>query len=87
MSDLTPGSLYAFSNLARDSTNCVLFTDKVFMTRRDRSTMHARLVRSKKQLWGDVFMIILINVQHERCNALRYEVSMEFMPIQNVLCS
>ena len=32
MSDLTPGSLYAFSNLARDSTNCVLFTDKVFDT-------------------------------------------------------
>ena len=34
MSDLIPGSLYAFSNLARDSTNCVLFTDKECMTRR-----------------------------------------------------
>ena len=65
MSDLIPGSLYAFSNLARDSTNCVLFTDKVFMTRRNRSTMHSRLVRSKKQLRRDVFMTILINVQHE----------------------
>ena len=29
MSDLIPGSMYAFSNLAQDSTNCVLFTDKV----------------------------------------------------------
>ena len=65
MSDLIPGSLYAFSNLARDLTNCVLFTDKVFMTRRNRSTMHSRLVRSKKPLRRDVFMTILINVQHE----------------------
>ena len=63
MSDLILGSLYAFSNLARDSTNCVLFTDKVFMTRRNLSTMHSRLVRSKKQLRRDVFMTILINVQ------------------------
>ena len=37
MSDLIPGSLYAISNLARDSKNCVLFTDKVFMTRRNLS--------------------------------------------------
>ena len=65
MSDLIPGSLYAFSNLARDSTNCVLFIDKVCMTRRNRSLMHSRLVRSKKQLRRDVFMTILINVQHE----------------------
>ena len=65
MSDLISGSLYAFSNLARGSTNCVLFTDKVFMTRRNLSTMHSRLVRSKKQLRRDVFMTILINVQHE----------------------
>ena len=65
MSDLIPGSLYAFSNLARDSTNCVLFSDKVCMTRRNRSIMHSRLVRSKKQLRRDVFMTILINVQHE----------------------
>ena len=50
MSDLIPGSLYAFSNLARDSTNCVLFTDKVCITRRNRSIMYSRLVRSKKQL-------------------------------------
>ena len=50
MSDLIPGSLYAFSNLAPDSTNCVLFTDKVCMTRRNRSIMYSRLVRSKKQL-------------------------------------
>ena len=62
---LIPGSLYAFSNLARDSTNCVLFTDKVCMTRRNRSIMHSRLVRSKKQLRRDVFMTILIDVQHE----------------------
>ena len=65
MSDLIPGSLYAFSNLARDSTNCVLFTDTVCMTRRNRSTMHSRLVRSKKQLRRDIFITILINVQHE----------------------
>ena len=65
MSDLIPGSLYAFSNLARDSTNCVLFIDKVCMTRRNRSIMHSRLVCSKKQLRRDVFMTILINVQHE----------------------
>ena len=65
MSDLIPGSLYAFSNLARDSTNCVLFTDKVCMTRRNRSIMYSLLVRSKTQLLRDVFMIILINVQHE----------------------
>ena len=65
MSDLIPGSLYAFINLARDSTNCVLFTDKVFMTRLNRSTMHSRLVHSQKQLRRDVFMTILINVQHE----------------------
>ena len=65
MSDLIPGSLYAFSNLARDSINCVLFTDKVCMARRNRSIMHSRLVRSKKQLWRDVFMTILIDVQHE----------------------
>ena len=43
MSDLIPGSLYAFSNLARDSTNCVLFIDKVCMARRNRSIMHSRL--------------------------------------------
>ena len=65
MSDLIPGSLYAFSNLARDAANCVLFTDKVCMTRRNRSIMYSRLVRSKKQLLRDVFMTILINVQHE----------------------
>ena len=65
MSDLIPGLLYAFSNLARDSTNCVLFTDKVCLTRRNRSIMYSRLVRSKKQLLRDVFMTILINVQHE----------------------
>ena len=66
MSDLIPaGSLYAFSNLARDSTNCVLFTDKVCVTRRNRSIMYSRLVRSKKQLLRDVFMTLLINVQHE----------------------
>ena len=65
MSDLIPGSLYALSNLARDSTNCVLFADKVFMTRQNRLTMHSRLVRSKKPLRRDVFMTILINVQHE----------------------
>ena len=86
MSDLIPGSLYPFSNLARDSKNCVLFTDKVCMTRRNRSIMHSRLVRSKKQLRWDVFMTILINAQHEpqRCNALRYELIMELMPIQNL---
>ena len=65
MSDLIPGSLYAFSNLARDSTNCVLFSDKVCMTRRNRSIMYSRLVRSKNKLLRDVFMTILINVQHE----------------------
>ena len=65
MSDLIPGSLYAFSNLARDSTNCVLFIDKVCMTRRNRSIMHSQLVCFKKQLRRDVFMTILINVQHE----------------------
>ena len=65
MSDLTLGSLYAFSNLARDSTNFVLFTDEVFMTRRNRSTMRSRLVHSQKQLRRDVFMTNLINVQHE----------------------
>ena len=65
MSELTPGSLYAFSNLARDSTNFVLFTDKVCMTRRNRSTMHSGLVHSQKQLRRDVFMTILINVPHE----------------------
>ena len=48
MSDLIPGSLYAFNNLARDLTNCVLFIDKVCMTRRNRSIMYSRLVRSKK---------------------------------------
>ena len=52
MSDLIPGSLYAFSNLARDSKNCVLFTDKVCMTRRNRSIMHSRLVRSKNNCGG-----------------------------------
>ena len=57
--------MYAFSNLARDSTNCVLFNDKVCMTRRNRSIMHSRLVRSKKQLRRDVFMTILTNAQHE----------------------
>ena len=66
MSDLIPGSLYAFSNFARDSTNCVLFTDKVCMARRNRSIIHSRLVRSKKQLRRDVFMTILIDVQHEQ---------------------
>ena len=55
MSDLIPGSLYAFSNLALDSTNCVLFTDKVCMTRRNQSIMFSRLVRSKKQLLQGVF--------------------------------
>ena len=36
--------------------------------------MHSRLVRSKKQLRQNVFMTILINVQHEpsRCNTLCY---------------
>ena len=58
MSDLTPGSLYAFSNLARDSTNFVLLTDKVFMTRRNRPTTHLRLVHSQKQLRRDAFMTI-----------------------------
>ena len=88
MSDLIPGSLYAFSNFS-SRFDCVLFTDKVCMTRRNRSIMYSRLVRSKKQLLRDVFMTILINVQHEpqRCDALRYEVIMEFMPIQNLLCS
>ena len=52
MSDLIPGSLYAFSNLARDSTNCVLFTDKVCMTRRNRQIMHSRFVRSKNNCGG-----------------------------------
>ena len=65
MSDLIPGSFYALCNLARDSTNCVLFIDKVCMTRRNGSIMHSRLVRSKKQLRRDVFMAILINVQHK----------------------
>ena len=65
MSDLIPGSLDPFSDLARDSTNCALFTDKVCMTQRNRSIMHSRLVRSKKQLRRDVFMTILIYVQHE----------------------
>ena len=55
MSDLVPGSFYAFTNLARDSTNCVLFTDEVRMTRRNLSIIHSRLVRSKKQLRRDVF--------------------------------
>ena len=34
----------------------------------------------QKQLWRDVFMTILTNVQHEpsHCNALFYEVIMEF---------
>ena len=55
MSDLIPGSLYAFSNLARDSTNCVLFTDKVCVTRRNRSIMFSRLVRSKKTIAAGCF--------------------------------
>ena len=55
MSDLIPGSLYAFSNLARDSTNCVLFTDKVCVTRRNRSIMFSRLVRSKKTIAAGYF--------------------------------
>ena len=40
MSDLIPGSLYAFSNIARDLTICVLFTDKVCMTRQNRLITH-----------------------------------------------
>ena len=57
MSDLIPGSLYAFSNLARDSTNRVLFTYKVCMTRRNRPIMYSRLVRSKKQIAGVKFSL------------------------------
>ena len=61
-------SLYAFSNLARDPANCVLFTDKVCMTRRNRSIMHSRLFRAKKQLRRDVFMTILIKIINTNMN-------------------
>ena len=50
------------------------------MTRLNQSIIHSRLVRSKQHLRRDVFMTILINVQHEP-----YEVIMEFMLIRNLL--
>ena len=58
------------------------------MTRLNRSVMHSRLVRSKTAIAAVFFYdYFLKRVQHEpsRCNALCYEVIMEFMPIQNFL--
>ena len=90
MGGLIPGPycMHLIIYLARDSTNCVLFTGKLCMTRLNRSIIHSRLVRSKKQLRRDIFITILINVQHEslRCNTfVLYEVIMDFIPIQNLL--
>ena len=64
MSDLIPGSFSALSNI-EIRQNCVLFIDKVCMTRLNQSIMHSRLVSSKQQLRRGIFMTILINVQHE----------------------
>ena len=66
MSELIPGSLYAFSNLARFDKLCAVHRLSIYDTTESiNKYMHSRLVHSQKQLRRDVFMTILINVQHE----------------------
>ena len=70
MSDLIPGSLYAFSNLARNSTNRVLFTDKVCMSRRNRPIMYSRFVHSENNCGGMFLCFMFFDARADQMRAL-----------------